>query len=175
LDPNQPASIPTLVAKTKTGTAIEFTAKLAIDANGAGGWIKDQPGQPQGTDASKTALRYPNGDSLNPGKIPFIVVPSDFGRTHPGVQLGDYVAVTYGAITLYAIVGDKGPKGIVGAGSIALARNLKIPADPKKGGVRSGVTYVIIPGSKDASPPRTAAEIQTQGQKLFQLAGIPPT
>jgi hypothetical protein len=103
------------------------------------------------------------------------VVPVDFNRAHPGVQLGDYVAVTYGYKTVYAIVGDKGPKGVVGEGSIALARSLKIPADPNNGGEQAPiVTYVILPGSKDAALPLTAGAIQIQGQKLFLQAGIPP-
>ena len=173
LDPNQPASVTTFVAKTNTGTAIKFTAKMAIDADGAGDWwLKDKTVLP-GIDRSKTAARYASGESLNPGRVPFIAVPSDFDRAYPGVHMGDYAAVTYGAKTIYAIVGDKGPKGVVGEGSIALARNLKIRSNPNTGGVRSGVTYVILPGSKDAALPRTAAEIQVQGQKAFQQAGIP--
>jgi hypothetical protein len=175
LDPNQPATVPTYVAKTKTGTAVTFTAKMAIDADGAGGWwLKDKTDQEHGNDGSKTSARYANGDSLNPGQIPFIVVPTDFGRAHPGVQLGDYAAVTYGGRTVYAIVGDKGPKGVVGEGSISLARSLRIPADPNNGGVRAGVTYVILPGTKDSALPRTAAAVQTRGRTLFQKAGIPP-
>ncbi len=142
---------------------------MAIDADGAGGWWKrDNTDKLHGNDGSKTAARYANGEYLNPGKIPFIVVPSDFGH---GVAMGDYVAVTYGHKTVYAIVGDVGPKGVVGEGSIALARSLNIPADPNSGGVTSpSVSYVILPGSKDAALPTTAAGIQTQGKKLFDVA-----
>jgi hypothetical protein len=185
LDPNQPPSVPTYLADTNLKIkvnnkdvpvkAIEFTTKIDIDADGDGGWyLQDKTDKMHGNDGSKTAARYPNGDSLNPAKIPYVVIPLDFGRTHPGVQMGDYVAVSYGVRTVYAIVGDKGPKGVLGEGSIALARNLKIPSNPNTGGVRSGVTYVILPGTKDASLPRTAAEIQAQGAKLFAQAGIPP-
>jgi hypothetical protein len=175
LDLNQPASVPTLVAKTKTGRAIEFTSKMSIDANGAGGWWREVKAADQPVkDGSTTTARFAHGESLNPGKIPFIALPSDFDRTYPDVRMGDYVAVTYGARTVYAIVGDNGPKGVVGEGSIALARSLKIHSDPNTGGVRSGVTYVILPGSKDAALPRTAAAIQARGQDLFQQAGIPP-
>lgn len=168
--PDGPADVPTMVYVTANGSrAIKFKAKFAIDADGAGdAWKGDRTGQPQ------TALQYKDGTSLNPRTLPFIVVPTDFQKTHPTVKLGDYAAVTYGAKTLYAIVGDKGPAGVLGEGSMALAAGLGINPDPNRGGItRKDVEYVILPGSRDAEPPRDAAAIQTQGKKVFDAAGAP--
>jgi hypothetical protein len=170
LKPGGPKVVPTFVVNTGAAKVVSFTAKMAIDADGAGGWAAHDP-----TGQNQTSLRYPGGASLNPGQIPFIVVPLDFGRSHPDVKLGDYAAVSYGGKTVYAIVGDKGPAGVVGEGSIALAKALGINSDPRKGGADSGVTYVIIPGSRDAAPPKEAGAIQTAGEALFRKAKVPVT
>lgn len=111
---------------------------------------------------SETALRYPNGKSLNPKRIPFVVIPEDFPRD---VQMGDYVAMSLGGKTLYAIVGDKGEARVIGGSSSALARNLRA-------GNGVSVSYVFLPGSRDLLPPREAAEIQAKGKALFERAGL---
>lgn len=170
LHPGGPLEVPTVVHTTRTGAQlVVFQAKMAIDADGAGGaWRHDATGQ------SKTSLLYKNGDSLNPQTIPFIVVPLDFHLTHPRVGLGDYAAVTYGAKTLYAIVGDKGPRGVLGEGSMSLAASLGINPDPNKGGItRKDVRYAIIPGTRDPEPPRDGAAVQSRGRAIFEAAGAP--
>ncbi|MBI5247655.1 MAG: glycoside hydrolase family 75 protein [Elusimicrobia bacterium] len=170
LQPGGPPEVPTTVNITPTGARlVSFTAKMAIDADGSGPAAATDPkGQP------RTALAYKDGSFLNPQVVPYIVVPTDFGGTHPDVKLGDYAAVTYGAKTVYAIIGDTGPPGVVGEGSMALASGLGIDPDPVKGGIqRKDVRYVIIPGSKDAEPPRTAAAIAARGKALFDAAGAP--
>ena len=120
-------------------------------------------------------MLYKNGDSLNPRELPFIVVPPDFRTTYKGVELGDYAAVTYRQKTVYAIIGDHGPAGVLGEGSISLAAGLGIDSDPNKGGTnRKEVRYLIAPGSKDRDdPPRDAAAIQTRGMAIFNGAGAP--
>ena len=170
-----PLEIPTMVTSTNNGqTIVAFTAKMDIDADGAGSaWKSDRTGQ-QGT-----ALQYRDGTSLNPTTLPYIVVPLDFGNTHPNVKLGDYVEVTYSPAngkpqTYYAIVGDKGPAGVLGEGSIRLARALGINPDPNTGGTkRKEVTYRILAGSADAETARDAAAIQTQAKRKFGAA-FPP-
>ena len=52
-------------------------------------------------------------------------------------------------------LGDIGPAGIVGEASPAVARPLGIPSDANSGGVGSGVTYVILPGSGSRAVPDT--------------------
>lgn len=165
-----PTDVETTVRVTPNGSKlIGFTSKFAIDADGAGGaWKKDKTGQ------SKTALTYKDGGSLNPSALPYISLPMDFHSTHPGVKLGDYAAVTYGAKTLYAIVGDAGPEGVIGEGSMALASGLGINPDPNHGGIsRKDVRYVIVPGSRDPEPARDAATIQKRGKAIFDAAAAP--
>jgi hypothetical protein len=140
-----------------------WNSKMSIDADGAGdAWKSDRTGQ------GRTALRYGNGESLNPTTMPFIVKAGDQDQ----VQLGEYAAVSYKGKTVYAIVGDVGPKGVLGEGSIAVARALGIPSDPNKGGVEHGVQYLIFPGTRDAEPPRSAAAIQERGKALRARLGL---
>jgi glycosyl hydrolase group 75 (putative chitosanase) len=149
MEPNTPATVQTF--KTQDDKAIGFKAPtLTVCAANdcVADAAKDKP--------------------LDPGAIPFIVVPNDFGH---GVAKGDYAAVTYGGKTVFAIVGDPGPKGVVGKGSIKLARPLNIPAGSS--GTSARVTYVILPGSKDNPLPTTAVAIKTQGEKRFLQAGVP--
>lgn len=168
--PEGEKDVPTTIYVTPQTRLIGFTAKLAIDADGAGGaWRGDKTGQP------RTSLLYKNGDSLNPSVVPFIVVPPDFRTTYKGVELGDYAAVSYRSKTVYAIIGDHGPAGVLGEGSISLAAGLGINTDPNTGGTnRREVRYLIAPGSKDRDgPPRDAAAIQARGAQVFDAAGAP--
>ena len=104
--------------------------------------------------------------------MPFIVVPLDFHQSFPKVGLGDIAAVSYQGKTTYAIVGDKGPAGAVGEGSIALAASFGFSTDPQKGGVDGGVQYLIFPGSRDPTPPREAGPVQLKGRRLLEESGL---
>jgi hypothetical protein len=127
----------------------EYTSDFHVDPDGAGGWyIKDKTGR------ATTTLKYSKTESLDPGKIPYIVVPPSFRKDFPAVKLGDYAAVTYGGKTVYAIIGDVGPEGVIGAGSISLASSLGMDPTPKTGGASGGVSYVILAGSRDKPPAR---------------------
>jgi hypothetical protein len=161
------ATVQPLIVTVGKAKAIEYTSAMRVDADGAGGWSKkDKAGHPT------TTLKYSPTESLDPGQIPYVTLPKGFNKDFPGVHLGDYAAVTYGGRTLYAIVGDIGLPGILGAGSIALASGLGIDPDPKTGGAASGVTYVILAGSRSAAPARDAATIQNEGARVFAAAGI---
>ncbi|HEX4047532.1 MAG TPA: glycoside hydrolase family 75 protein [Elusimicrobiota bacterium] len=166
--PGGPATVQTSVAQTATAKAVAFTTQLDIDPNGAGGWYHaSETAQP------RTALRYPDGKSLNPGKIPYVVIPRNFTSVQPEVKLGDYAAVAYGGKTVYAIVGDYGPPGVVGGGSLVLASGLGINPDPKQGGVGSGVSYTLLGGSAGSAIPIDAAGVEAAGKTAFDKAGIP--
>ena len=145
---------------------LDYTA----NARGARGWValvtntKGQPviqrsGRYRGYYVSTTSLQQPNvRDPRNPKKyldatqIPFIALPPDFARMH-GISLGDLAVVTNSANgrSAYAVFGDVGPRGRIGEGSIALARELKIPSNPRHDSALNGVTYMVFPGSS----PRT--------------------
>ena len=143
-----------------------FKADMDIDADGAGGhYKKDKTGQ------SQTSLRDSNGRSLNPGTLPFFVLPSDFPKTHPGVKLGDIALVQFRGKQAYAIYGDNGPKGMIGEGSIALAEMLGIDSNPNRGGTPGGVTYIVFPGSKLKKTPTTASEVEAAAQPFVKALG----
>jgi hypothetical protein len=145
---------------------LDYTA----NARGARGWValvtntKGQPviqrsGRYRGYYVSTTSLQQPNvRDPRNPKKyldatqVPFIALPPDFARMY-GISLGDLVVVRNSANgrSAYAIYGDVGPRGRIGEGSIALARELKIPSNPRHDSALNGVTYLVFPGSS----PRT--------------------
>ncbi len=161
------ATVQPLLVSVGRAKAVEYTSAMRVDADGAGGWyLKDKSGHPT------TTLKYSPTESLDPGRIPYIVLPKGFNKEFPGVRLGDYAAVTYGGKTLYAVVGDIGLPGVLGAGSIALASGLGIDPDPKTGGASGGVTYVILAGSRPPAPARDAQTIQTEGGRAFAAAGI---
>ncbi|MCM2303913.1 MAG: glycoside hydrolase family 75 protein, partial [Elusimicrobia bacterium] len=167
LTPGGPAIIETATFLTKNKVPIVgFTAKMAIDGDGPGGGHDGDA-----TYQKETALKS-NGVSLDARKVPFIVIPGDFSKAHKDVGLGDFAAVTYGGKTYYAIVGDVGPRGVLGEGSPALAQAVGIDPNPKSGGIQSAsVRYWIIPKTAKRPAPTAAAEIQSLVGAEFQRAG----
>jgi hypothetical protein len=107
---------------------------------------------------------------VNSNEIPYLVLP---GKHPSGAKLGDFgVAInkTNGKIC-YAIFADIGPKGKIGEGSIALARELELPSSPKRGGTdESIIWYLIFPNSGNGKP-RPLSEINSEGEKLFEAWG----
>jgi len=142
-----------------------FAAKFAIDADGDGdAWKSDPWGQ------AETSLQWGGGRSLNPTKTPFYVLPIGFDKAYPGVKLGDFAAVIYRGKVAFALFGDRGPREKIGEGSILLAEELGINADPRRGGVSSGVLWIVFPGSGNRRP--VANEVITRrGRELFRAAG----
>src|SRR5690606_13053897 len=65
----------------------------------------------------------------------------------------------------YAVVGDIGPREIIGEASYAAARRLGIPAHPSTGGVGSGVTYIVFKNSRIDAIEDHAAAVAT-GERL---------
>ncbi len=119
---------------------------------------------------STTALenkRYATTDPrryVDSGKVPYVVLPPALLKE---ARLGDFAAVineSNGRVA-YAQVADIGPKDKLGEGSIALADALGVKSDPKRGGARSGIRYVVFPKSGDGKP-RTVEEIATEGARL---------
>lgn len=89
--------------------------------------------------------------------VPYVVLPADRRLLRRlGVRLGDLAVVTArgrrGPVQVAAILADLGPKDQLGEGSVALARALGLPADPRRGGAPRGVTTVIFPGSGAGRP-----------------------
>lgn len=164
-------TLPAIDIKGKSARPLGFSSGMTIDADGAGGAHRgDRTGQ------RKTSLssRDSRGREvfLNPSTTPYVALPKGFERNHPGVKLGDIVAVQRNGRTAYAIYGDRGPSDQLGEGSIALARELgATPAqlNPNTGGIGDGVTYVVFPGSGDGRPLSTE-EIRARGARLHAAA-----
>jgi glycosyl hydrolase group 75 (putative chitosanase) len=116
----------------------------------------------------ETALRYADGSALDSTQVPYIVLPVDFD----GARTGDLALVRYHGRSVLAVVGDRGPAGVLGEGSIAAAEALGIDSDGATGGIESGVSYTVFPGSGSASPAgqdELLANIYDRGTELCAL------
>ncbi len=105
---------------------------------------------------------------VDASKIPYVVLPGDLAR-EGGAHLGDFVAVfnTRNGKFSYAIFADI---GTLGEGSIALAENLGISSDARRGGTRGGILYHVFAGSGNGKP-RSLEEINTETAKLLGDSG----
>jgi hypothetical protein len=81
---------------------------------------------------------------LDSENILFGVVPGSFRKHVPGIVIGCKMIVRYNGKEAVAVAGDVGPRW--GEGSIALAKALGVPANPRHGGVGSGVEWRTYPG-----------------------------
>jgi hypothetical protein len=149
------------------------------------GLLADEAGRPlvQGPDdpfpgyyISCTALADWTKDRLDPtrfvdaSRIPYIALPGDLARA-AGARLGD-VAVVFNLRNgqfAFAIFADI---GAVGEGSIALADDLGIWSDARRGGSRGGMLYLVFPGSGDHRP-KSVDEINELAGRLFRDWGGP--
>ncbi|MFI5550370.1 glycoside hydrolase family 75 protein [Streptomyces sp. NPDC051738] len=98
-----------------------------------------------------TSFHQSDGKPLRSDTLPYVVVPGisdtwDYSKA--GVKGGSVVAVIHDDQILYAVVGDTGPKGIIGEASYAAAEALGIDPDPATGGTDSGVTYILFKDSQ---------------------------
>ncbi len=102
---------------------------------------------------------------VDASKIPYIVLPGELARD-VDARVGDFAVVINlrNGKSSYAIFADT---GALGEGSIALAENLGIPSDARRGGARGGILYLVFPGSGDRTP-RPIEEINSETDKLLQ-------
>jgi Fungal chitosanase of glycosyl hydrolase group 75 len=147
------------------------------------GIVQDEDGNPlvQGPDdpfpgfyISCTALFDRTKHRSDPARfvdatqIPYVALPGDLAR-QTGARLGDFVFV-YSEQTgkfSFAIFADI---GAFGEGSIALANNLGIRSDARRGGSPAGVSYLVFPGSGDGQP-KSVDEINRMGNELLASRG----
>jgi Fungal chitosanase of glycosyl hydrolase group 75 len=101
---------------------------------------------------------------VDASKIPYVVLPNDLAE-RAGARLGDFAVVMNlrNGKSSYAIYADI---GTMGEGSIALADNLRIWSDARRGGQSDGILYLVFPGSGNLEP-RTIDEIQSEAEKLL--------
>ncbi|WP_200309341.1 glycoside hydrolase family 75 protein [Streptomyces adelaidensis] len=146
--------------------AVFWKADMDIDCDGRPG-----PRCNRDTDPwfqSTTSYQQSDGRHLSPETLPFIVVPApsliwDY-RDH-GIKGGSVAAVIYEDRVQYAVVGDTGPRSIIGEASYATAEALGIRPDPRRGGTDSGVTYIVFEDSR-VSPIEDHGAAVEQGQAL---------
>ena len=110
----------------------------------APGFYISQTGMEDASKGEKDPRRYADAES-----VPYIVL-SGGSEQNPGATFGDYAVVfnKKNKQFAYAVYGDHWPTTKVGEGSVALARALGIPANPRDGGAEAGITYLVFPGSR---------------------------
>ncbi|MEU9644722.1 glycoside hydrolase family 75 protein [Streptomyces sp. NPDC048188] len=161
-DAGAPADIPVC----GTRDAVYWKADLDVDCDG-------RPGDRcnSHTDAQfspSTAYTESDGRPLDAEHLPYVVVPgpSDiWDHREDDVRGGSLAALVHGDRVRYAVVGDVGPRDLIGEASYAAARSLDIPADPEGGGVASDVTYIVFKGS-EAEPIEDTAAARKAGERL---------
>ncbi|MCF1595157.1 glycoside hydrolase family 75 protein [Streptomyces muensis] len=115
-----------------------------------------------------TAFHQSDGEPLRSDALPFVVVPgvSDiWDHFAAGVEGGAVAAVIHDDRLVYAVVGDTGPRRIIGEASYAAAEALGIDPDPATGGTASGVTYILFKGSR-VSPIESHEAAVALGERL---------
>jgi hypothetical protein len=135
------------ISVCKLRNAFFFKADMDIDCDGKKTDACNTHADP--SFQSSTAASDSHGNPLDAAKTPYVVVPGVSSRWNfqsAGVSLGSVAAVIYGDKLEFAVVGDIGPKAIIGEASYATAANLGINPNPSTGGVDSGVTYILFPG-----------------------------
>jgi hypothetical protein len=176
-DDDMPATVPVC----GTDEAVFWTADMDIDCDGRPSSRCNSGTDPLFSDA--TAYQQSDGRYLSAESLPYIVVPGvsalwDY-RAH-GVGGGSVAAVVYGDRVQYAVVGDIGPREIIGEASYATAKALGIRPDPHGGGTPSGVTYIVFKNSR-ATPIESHASAVSVGERLARAfvrgtgASEPPT
>ena len=139
--------------------SLAFKAGAAIDVDGIGGAHGDPYKQYQ------TSLRTSDGKSLNADNTPYFVLPPQVAKQY-GIKPGDLGTISYNGKTIPAIFGDVGPKNKIGEVSRYAAQQLGINASPTKGGVGSGVTYNVFPGSGNRKPSPGSVTPQALAQRV---------
>lgn len=135
--------IDTAVAAFKGGGTHVRSAGMAIDTDGDLSHADPKLAALARRDPwrqTQTSVRYRNGRSLDPTRVPYVVIPIGY----KAAKNGEFVVVGYKGRTVLAVVGDRGPRHKFGEGSMALAIALGINPSGTSGGVGSGVTYTFL-------------------------------
>lgn len=136
---------------------------LRKDGKIAHSWASDifilgRTGQPKvfpgGVLASKTWYKHRHKAASDPAAYldseteNYVVVPPLIIQGVKGVVRGCKARVTWKKKSVWAVVGDKGPRTKIGEISIALARSLGLHSSPRTGGTdRPEIFYELWPGT----------------------------
>lgn len=113
---------------------------------------------------AETSVRYSNGRSLDPTRVPYVVIPIGYSQA----KNGELVMVEYNGRSTLAVVGDRGPKHRFGEGSMALAVALGINPSGTTGGVGSGVRYTFL-GTTVGRPSSEAAMLAAMRERSLAM------
>lgn len=164
-------------------SGLDYTANAGRPGNWYG-IVADSSGNPvvqtspyPGMYVSTTALQDHSKVITDPAryvdseKVNYISVASDLIKLY-GIRMGDLAAVYYrDTQTLCsAVCADVGPKTKYGEGSIALATQLGIKNNPRRGGCSDNVVTIIFVNSHSAWP-LDDSTVQNLVQSLLQQAG----
>ncbi|MEU6508300.1 glycoside hydrolase family 75 protein [Streptomyces sp. NPDC046942] len=164
-DAGSPATVPVC----GTQDAVYWKADLDIDCDGQATARCNRRTDP--VFATTTSFQQSDGRHLNAETLPYIVVPATsriWDHRAAGVQGGSVAAVVYRDRVEYAVVGDVGPRDLIGEASYATAQGLGIPTDPRGGGVPSGVTYIVFRNSR-VDPIEDHAAAAAAGERMARL------
>jgi hypothetical protein len=132
--------------------AIWFKADMDIDCDGGTTQICKNDASYQPDTSCTTSI----GKPMDASNLPFIVLPQSsngWKESNYGIRCGTVGAVISNGKLEYAVLGDRGPKGVIGEASHAIAKRLGINADPNTGGISAGVTYIIFTESSGVVQP----------------------
>lgn len=152
-----------------TREAVFWKADLDVDCDGQPTAHCNHRTDPFFTPA--TAFQQSDDHRLRAESLPYIVIPATSGIWDPrahGIEGGAVAAVIYHDRVQFAVVGDTGPRGLIGEASYATARGLGIRPDPRGGGAPSGVTYLVFKNSR-AVPIEDHRAAVTEGKRLARL------
>ncbi|RSN35815.1 hypothetical protein DL990_06480 [Amycolatopsis sp. WAC 01416] len=154
------------IAVCDAGGAVFWKADMDVDCDGQPTARCNKTTDPWFQDG--TAYPRSDGKALIADQTPYIVVPSissTWNFEKSGLKGAGSCAVIYNNKVLYTVIGDTGPKDIIGEASYATAKALGINPDPKNGGVDSGVTYICFKNSK-VSPIENHGKATSVGEGL---------
>ncbi len=116
----------------------------------------------------RTKLHSDPSRFVDATQIPYVALPGDLAE-RTGTRLGDLVLVynEQSGKSSFAIFADV---GAFGEGSIALAENLGIHSDARRGGISGGIFYLVFPGSGDGRP-KSIEDINRIGADLVETLG----
>ncbi|MDX3452318.1 glycoside hydrolase family 75 protein [Streptomyces sp. ME02-8801-2C] len=155
-----------------TAEAVFWKADMDIDCDGSPGPRCNSRTDPSFADS--TAYQQSDGRQLDPERLPFIVVPvasNIWNHRDYGIRGGSVAAVVYKDRVQYAVVGDTGPRDIIGEASYATADALGINPDPHGGGAPYGVTYIVFKNSRVSPIEDHAAAVETGERLAKQFVG----
>jgi Fungal chitosanase of glycosyl hydrolase group 75 len=136
----------------------------------APGFYISQTGLEDTTKKERDPRRYVDAE-----KVPYVVL-SGTSKQNFGAVFGDYMVVYNIENGKYAfgMYGDNWPTLKIGEGSIALAKELDINADPRNGGVEDPtVVYLVFPRSRTKAwtAEEAVAQMRTDADAKFQAWG----